>query len=401
MVKRSLGTCVKRPAGDIPYTITSEDIQAVFTRDQFRDYIRDRFLLTLQLDPRYEVIAYAMAYCLLLQDEPHILSRELRSTDIRQYAEGLGRMDSRYPIRNSIRCCTKCADSGCSASVSASSGRASYVFRNPNVLLLLGDTENILEILSKDRGVPEVFEASAFHAQYPQGKPQSPQRGPLTYEQEALLKRGGRVAVLSGTRAANHSSVKGFLSQRMEERHLRPLDAAVNDKVFRKKLTALRPDRGTISLVHDEDPWTMRWIEEVSNALKKIKRGKALRVVFFADPDQLWNFVSYLPDEYLCEPNGLFDWVAVQPWTAAFLRRWCSDQNLHEATGKIDELLNATADGPSYSNATPNQTGRIGTPRPASFRIMLPKPEMICSMPSASDRPWSVLNSPRWATTLG
>ena len=90
----------------------------------------------------------------------------------------------------------------------------------------------------------------------------------------------------------------------------------------------------------------VRWIEEASNALKKIKRGKSLRVVFFADPDQLWNFVSYLPDEYLCEPNGLFDWVAVQPWTAAFLRRWCSDQNLHEATGKIDELLNATGGWP-------------------------------------------------------
>ena len=333
------------PGRDIPYTITSEDIQAVFTRDQFRDYIRDRFSLTLQLDPRYEVIAYAMAYY-LLQDEPHTLSGELRSTDIRQYAEEAWPDGFEIPDREFDTLLHEMCGLGVLRKRSASSGQSDYVFRNPNVLLLLGDTENILEVLWKDRGVPEVFEASAFHAQYPQGKPQSPQRGPLTYEQEALLKRGGRVAVLSGTRAANHSSVKGFLFQRMEERHLRPLDAAVNDKVFRKKLTALRPDRGTISLVHDEDPWTMRWIEEVSNALKEIKRGKALRVVFFADPDQLWNFVSYLPDEYLCEPNGLFDWVAVQPWTAAFLRRWCSDQNLHEATGKIDELLNATGGWP-------------------------------------------------------
>lgn len=335
------------PGRDIPYTITSEDIQAVFNRDQFGDYIRDRFSLTLQLDPRYEVIAYAMAYLLLQdEDEPNILSGELRSTDIRQGAEdawpdGFEISDKEFDTLLHEMC-----GLGVLRKRSASSGRSSYVFRNPNVLRLLGDTENILEILSKDRGVPEVFEASAFHAQYPQGKPQSAQRGPLTYEQEALLKRGGRVAVLSGTRAANHNSVKGFLSQRMEERHLRPLNAAVNDKVFRKKLTALRPDRGTISLVHDEDPWTMRWIEEASNALKKIKRGKALRVVFLANPDQLWRFVSDLPDEYLCEPNGLFDWVAVQPWNTAFLRRWCSDQNLHEATAKIDELLNATGGWP-------------------------------------------------------
>ncbi len=258
----------------------------------------------------------------------------------------LGRMDSRYPIRNLIRCCTKCADSGVLRKRSDSSGRASYVFRNPNVLLLLGNTDNILEILWKDREMPEVFAASAFHAQYPQGKPQSPRRGPLTYEQEALLKRGGRVAVLSGTRAANHSSVKGFLSQRMEQRHLRSLDAAVTDKAFRKNLTALRPTDTYVSMVHDQDPWTMGWIEGASNALKKIKRGKALRVVFLANPDQLWRFVSDLPDEYLCEPNGLFDWVAVQPWNTAFLRRWCSDQNLHEATAKIDELLKLTGGWP-------------------------------------------------------
>lgn len=335
------------PGRDIPYTITSDDIQAVFTRDQFRDYIRDRFSLTLQLDPRYEVIAYAMAYLLLQEeDAPNTLSGELRSTDIRQGAEEAWPDGFEIPDKEFDTLLLEMCGLGVLRKRSAGSGRASYVFRNPNVLLLLGDTENILEILSKDRGVPEVFEASAFHAQYPQGKPQSAQRGPLTYAQEALLKRGGRVTVLSGTRAANHSSVKGFLSQRMEERHLRPLDAAVNEKVFRKRLTALRPERGTISLVHDEDPWTMRWIEEAADVLKKIKRGKALRVVFFADPDQLWNFVSYLPDEYLCEPNGLFDWVPVQPWTAAFLRRWCRDQNLHEATGKIDELLHATGGWP-------------------------------------------------------
>ena len=46
----------------VPCAVTSNDIQAVFARDEFRDYIRDRFSLTLQLDPRYEVIAYAMAF---------------------------------------------------------------------------------------------------------------------------------------------------------------------------------------------------------------------------------------------------------------------------------------------------------------------------------------------------
>ena len=333
----------------VPYTITSEDIQAVFNRDQFRDYIRDRFSLTLRLDERYEVIAYAMAYH-LLQNEPDRLSGELLSTEIRDYAEEAWPEGFEIPDKQFDTLLREMCGLGVLRQRPVSSGRSFYVFRNPNVLLLLGDIDNILEVLWKDdREIPPDFEASVFHAQYPRDKPQSPRRSPLTWEQEALLKRGGRVAVLSGTRAADHGSVREFLYQSMDDKHLRRLDAAVNDKAFRSKLTGSRhPDRGTItiSLVHDEDQWTMRWIEEASSVLKTIKRGKALRVVFLADPDQLWNFVSYLPDEYLYEDNGLFDWVATQPWTTPFLRQWCSDQNLHEATNKIDDLLNITGGWP-------------------------------------------------------
>ena len=278
------------------------------------------------------------------------MSGELLSTDIREYAEEAWPEGFEIPDKEFDTLLREMCGLGVLRQRPARSGRSSYVFRNPNVLLLLGDTNNILEVLWKDdREIPPLFEASTFHAQYPHGKPQSARRSPLTWEQETLLKRGGRIAVLSGTRAADHGSVKEFLRQSMDERHLRELEAAVNDKAFRKKLTGLRhPDRGTItiSLVHDEDQWNMRWIEEASSALKKIKRGKALRVVFLADPDQLWNFVSYLPEEYLCYANGLFDWVAVQPWTSPFLRQWCSDQNLHEATTKIGELLNTTGGWP-------------------------------------------------------
>ena len=59
------------------------------------------------------------------------------------------------------------------------SGPSSYLFRNPNVLLLLGDSENILEVLYKERDLPEAFEASAFHARYGQGNPQASRRGPV------------------------------------------------------------------------------------------------------------------------------------------------------------------------------------------------------------------------------
>ena len=225
-------------------------------------------------------------------------------------------------------------------------GSSSYLFRNPNVLLLLGDSENMLEVLVKERDLPEAFEASAYHARYGQGNSQASRRGPLTYEQEALLKRGGRVAVLCGTDAANLSSLEKFLSERIEENRLRQLDLCIDEAGLRKQLTALRPGRGTYVYLVGEAPWTMRWLETAAGALKATRRGSAVRVAFQADPDHLWSLVEVLPEEYLDESNRLFDWIPAQPWNSAFLRRWCDDQNFHEANTKIDELLDVSGGWP-------------------------------------------------------
>ena len=329
----------------VPYAVTSNDIQAVFARDEFRDYIRDRFSLTLQLDPRYEVIAYAMAFE-LVHGGSEVVSRSLHHAQIRQLAMDAWPDGFNIPEKEFTTLLLEMCGLGVLRRRQSESGPSSYLFRNPNVLLLLGDSENILEVLYKERELPEAFEASAFHARYGQGNPQASRRGPLTYEQEALLKRGGRVAVLCGTDAANLSSVEGFLSQRTEEGRLRRLDLCVDETALRKQLTALRPGRGTYVYLVDGAPWTMRWLETAANALKGTRRGSAIRVAFLADPDQLWTVVSVLPDEYLDESNGLFDWVPAQPWSSAFLRRWCDDQNLHEANTKIDELLGVSGGWP-------------------------------------------------------
>ena len=329
----------------VPYAVTSEDIQAVFARDEFRDYIRDRFSLTLQLDPRYEIIAYAMAFE-LVHGGSEVVSRSLHHAQIRQLAMDAWPDGFNIPEREFTTLLLEMCGLGVLRHRQSESGPSSYLFRNPNVLLLLGDSENILDVLYKERELPEAFEASAFHARYGQGNPQASRRGPLTYEQEALLKRGGRVAVLCGTDATNLSSVEGFLSQRMEEGRSRRLDLCFDENGLRKQLTALRPGRGNYVYLVDGAPWTMRWLETAANTLKRTRRGSAIRVAFLADPDQLWSVVSELPDEYLDESNGLFDWVSAQPWSSAFLRRWCDDQNLHEANTKIDELLGVSGGWP-------------------------------------------------------
>lgn len=330
-----------------PRPISSDDIQAVSDRDQFRDYIRDRFLLTLQLDPRYEVIAYAMAAD-LLDGSSDRFSKNLQSSRILELAREAWPQGFNLSQREFDTLLQEMSGLGVLRQRPSDIGISSYVFRNPNVLLLLGNTEEVWEVLCRDRVMPNVFEASEFHGQVG-GSPQSAQRTPLTYEQEALLKRGGRVTVLCGTPAGNIRAVEDFLTQRMEGGRVRELDSCVDDTKLRKQLTALRPsqDSYNICLVHHEDPWTVRWLERALSVLKEIRRGAFLRVVFVADAEQLWRFVAELPDEYIGESNSLFDWVGVKPWSVAFLRRWCSDQNLHEATDKAKELFEITGGWPS------------------------------------------------------
>ena len=88
------------------------------------------------------------------------------------------------------------------------------------------------------------------------------------------------------------------------------------------------------------------WLDRTAAALRTARRGRNLRVVFQADPAHLWRVITELPNEHLAPENGLFDWVPAQPWNAAFLRQWCMDQGLNEATQKIEELLKLTGGWP-------------------------------------------------------
>ena len=333
-----------------PYTVTIDDIKAVFARHGLRDYIRQRFSLTLQLDPRYEVIAYAMA--LRLQGDGAGLSQGLRPLEVLALAKDWWPAGFVISEKEFDTLLEEMRGLGVLRRHRKEGETLRYTFRNPNVLLLLGDSKEIEQVLYKEREVPEAFEASAFHAHYPDEKkkgPSSPRRGPLTYAQESLLVRRGGVVIVSGTRAANIGGLGEFLGQRMDKETCRNLKLCTDDAGLVSQLTELRPGtRGVhVYLVPREAPWTLRWIEKSASAIKRLRRGDRIRLVFSAGPQQLWRFISDLPELYFEESNGLFEWFGIQPWNHAFLRRWCSDHNLQVGTPKVGELLEISGGWPS------------------------------------------------------
>ena len=329
--------------------ITDEEVGRVFGRPELRDRIRGLFSLTLGLDQRYEVVAYAMAVELLHNRElisAHGLSRDLIFEQVREYWKAGFDIRGREFDTLLLEMCGL----GVLRRRPVTAGGTHFAFRNLNVLHLLGNDDTMLEVLYKEREAPVLFDAPTWHGRYPGAKGDSRRRGPLTYQQESDLNKGGRVAVVCGTAAANAEDVVKFVASRMEDRVLQLEPTTDGGALVRQvnRLRPARPDRATVlHVVHDDAPWTLRWVEGVAGALGTAQRGGSLRVVFRANPERLWDFVEHLPAEALDASSGrLFDWVVVGPWDELFVKQWCSDHALHEANAKTRELFRLTGGWP-------------------------------------------------------
>ena len=330
----------------LPRAISKKDLDTVFSTEGLRDYIKQRFALTLQLDQRYEVIAYALAF--QLRGDPSGPLKRFSAVEILELAREYWSEGFDISINEFETLLREMCGLGVLRRYNANANSVVYAFRNPNVLLLLGSEETIFEVLASERDLPNNFEAATYRAKYPDSKAPSFRRGPLTFEQENLLKTGGRVAVLCGTPIANLGDCIEFLKQRMDDDLLRELEPCANVAGLRKKLTGMRPSRySVVCMVNDNDPYAMPWIEDTLTTLKRTKVGKLIRVVFLAGADELWNLLADLPESSLGEPsNNRVDWIGIHSWSKSFLRQWCMDQNLTEALANIEEFFDVSGGWP-------------------------------------------------------
>ncbi len=311
-----------------PYAIDDDAIDKAYGSRELRDAIRERFLLTLQLDQRYEVIAYALAHELKEGgDLDRGLTRDrileavqfwwsdgfrLRNEQfdmLLQEMEGLGVLRAIEPDR--------------------------YTLRNPNILLLLGNREDFEKALTRERTPERPYAPASFRARYP-NDPHSARRGPLTRQQESALHRGG-VGVICGCPAAGLEDVQEFLSLRIGSDEFSRIQPAADASGFERQLRKLRSVRNSVKvrLVPSTVQWNDAWIRTAKDVLKGKAQGRRLwnRVAFIATPDQLWRLLT---DTAAADLDGV-DWFSLGPCDLTFLRRWLVD-------------INATADGSEAEN---------------------------------------------------
>lgn len=346
LLRHALGQVASRTrVGGPRYVVHDRDIEQVYSSEALRDEIRAKFRLTLQLDPKYEVLAYAMALDLLrgnyAQNEGQSWQFIRQAGALNWWADGFrdtSELDFRVLLDEMV---------GLGVLRRLESGN--YVLRNPNVLLLLGTQEEIETVLNKEREPVVEFEGASFRPPLRQ-QPSSPQKNVFSYQQlSRLLQRSNEVAIVAGTTAAGIEHVYSSLADYLGSGAAPVLFASSNDAAsFGRDLqTALsdRPkDQVSVFVIPHTAPWTDRWIDEAKAKLRGLRSAnKFVSVVFVADPATLWRQLN----DHEEGDDADLPWISLLQWSDGFLRHWLEEQQLQLDAEDRSRLAGATGLWPS------------------------------------------------------
>lgn len=336
----------QRPTGP-RYSVTDRDIEQVYSSEALRDEIRHKFGLTLQLDPRYEVVAYAMALDLLRarysQNDGLPWQTIRQSGAMHWWPEGFrdtSELDFRVLLDEMV---------GLGVLRRLDGGR--YALRNPNVLLLLGTPEEIEAVLIKDREPAVEFESASFRPPLRRA-PASAERNAFTYQQlSKLVQRSNGIAVVTGTVAAAIDRIVPSLQDYLgPEADPVVLSGCTDRQSFGNALgaalTSRERDLVTAIVVPDALPWTELWLAEAQQRLKRLQSGSRFAsLIFVAEPATLWRLLR----EGATDDESQPPWMSLLHWRDEFVRHWLEDRQLRlepedrrrleEATGYWPALL--------------------------------------------------------------
>lgn len=304
------------------YNIDGRILDETYQNTNLREMIRSRFHLTLQLDPRYEVIAYAIANECVERDD--LLGRGIDHRRIDDsvrdwWPDGFEDIE---PYTDAFR---SLLDEMVGLGVLRVMMEGRYTLRNPNVLLLMGTKEEIADNLLRDREPPQEFERELFRARDPRA-PDGPARSPLTLRQEDLLRaERSRVSLICGLSASGFEDVLQFLKARGTNDSVEQFGDMIDHREFEEDLRRRerqRPEGSTIYVVPSTAPWSQNWIRIALDRIGNLRaKGRYMQIVFMANSRDLWQL---MPELDWLNRRGV-QWISLRPWRRSFLRQWMAD----------------------------------------------------------------------------
>ena len=338
---RNGGAGLDRRAGP-RYAITARHLDSVYARQDLRDEIRSKFLLTLKLDPRYNLITYALAY--EMQQGKIELESGAPVDTIRRIAESWWAEGFERTAEPAFRVLLQ-EMVGLGVLREVQPGR--FTLRNPNVLLLLGSATEIGEELLRERELPSEYEPRYWRMAL-SADPTGPRRSPLTVSQVAdVVALANGVVVVAGSEAAGIREVQEAVSAATETGFFRLMEpgGTGGPASFQRtldKLTDRKAGGTTVLFVGPDCPWSTAWVQHACARVDRLKSEKnPVRVVFIADPTTLRVVLGEgLPDTVQV--------VALEPWSDAFLKEWLQETNQPSDSGLRSAILEQTGGWPEF-----------------------------------------------------
>lgn len=323
------------PKSTPPYVITQRHLDAV-QNDELRARILDKFRLTLDLDPRYRLIALCIAMSAADGNGTAVDIGAVDPAWVRQ--EALYWWEEGFERDSSLEAFKTILDEMIGLGILRRVG-GQYQLRSPNLANLLGTRREIEEQLldASNREPPIPYEQSDFRRVLADD---ANARSPLTAQQESVVfEPSTGVCVLSGSELGELSALPRFLGVTPAHARLIALEAVPDAAGFQSALAAsLRGprDKPLVVVVDSGQPWNERWIQRAVDLLEKpaAKRGP-VRVIFVADGAKAWAWVATEPARQRLLRRGVTE-LAVKPWGESALRRWLDDLGiaLHDSEAR-------------------------------------------------------------------
>lgn len=318
-------------SGGPRFTIREQKLDETYLSKDLRDEIRAKFRLTLQLDERYEVIAYAIAHRSYAEQGTRAgayAAGDLASMARDWWEEGFRRTSDselRIILEEMV---------GLGVLRQIDGDERAFTLRNPNLLLLMGTEEEVNEQLVRHRELPVEFTAAEFHSKL-SGEGGVAGRHPMTMSQiGGLGSRRNCVAVIAGCRAAGIERVAVSLAREHGDAYFSQLGIVMDSRAFtrevNKALGTRKEDGTTIFLVPPECPWNRSWVDAAISELKKLSsKDRGVKVVFIAEPS------SQMMEEVATVSSiSNLECIALRPWTEEFVRIWLEDA--HSRSGQVE-----------------------------------------------------------------
>ena len=314
-----------------PVRAIGPDLLEALQRDrELGREIRQRFEWTLQLDSRYEAIAYTVAFACLENRE--LLRKGIGDDRILRHVrvwwpQGFEESDRESEHFRALL--DEMVELGVLRRTHGGRERRRFSLRNPNVMSLLGRKDDIEERLGSLENRPASPEPGPFEIRR-RHDDKGPLSRPLTLWQERRIsghgdsihrlarQQGNAVVLVCGTKAAGIASVASFLQWGKERGEAILLGPTPSVDDFRQELKRRLDARGhetTLIIVPGGD-WKVEWGNEALRLLGNLRsRDRFVRVVFTLDPGQLIAHRGPV-DAWLA--RGDVDLVALRPWDPGF-----------------------------------------------------------------------------------